>query len=469
MDKSNIKSIFVVGDIMLDSYFDGRVTRISPEAPIPIVKHSETTYSLGGAANVANNLAASGFNVRLFGLIGEDVEGNIFRSLVENSGIESGLLAACNGHTINKLRICSQGQQIVRVDFEDYFTETDGKALNSEVVEALNHCSLLILSDYAKGTLYDVNYLIKEAKLRGIPVLVDPKGMDFHKYRDASILTPNKSEFELIVGQCLTDADLKFKGQDLREKLNLEVLLVTLSERGMMLFEKDHAPLHISAIARDVVDVTGAGDTAIAWLARGLIAGLSVKQAVIRSNVASSIAVSKQGAQVVTLSEVIAKENEINEVSMPVELSEYVAECKVKGQSIVFTNGCFDILHEGHVTYLEEAKRYGDKLIVGINTDSSVKRLKGNLRPINSLESRVKVLRALSSVDYVVSFSDDTPIQLIKEITPDVLIKGGDYVSTEIIGGDYVEKNGGKVLTVDFVEGFSTSNLIDAISKSKLN
>jgi D-beta-D-heptose 7-phosphate kinase/D-beta-D-heptose 1-phosphate adenosyltransferase len=464
MDKSSTKSIFVVGDVMLDSYFDGRVTRISPEAPIPIVNHSETTYKLGGAANVAHNLAKSDVTVRLFGIVGEDVDGKILSSLVEKSGIESGLLVSANKRTINKLRICSQGQQIVRVDFEDYFIDIEAKALNSQVVEGLNHCSLLILSDYAKGTLHDINFLISEAKLRGVPVLVDPKGVDFDKYRDASILTPNKSEFELVVGQCLTDADLVFKGAELRGKLNLGALLVTLSEKGMMLFEKGRTPLHIPAISRDVVDVTGAGDTAIAWLARGLIAGLSVTQAVIRSNVASSLAVSKLGTHGVTLSEVIALESEINEVPMPEELSDYVSECRAKGQTIVFTNGCFDILHEGHVTYLEEAKRYGDKLIVGINTDSSVKRLKGHLRPINSLNSRVKVLKALSSVDFVVSFSQDTPIELIKEITPDVLVKGGDYIPKEIVGGDYVEKNGGKVLTIGFVEGFSTSKLIEAAS-----
>lgn len=464
MDKSSTKSIFVVGDIMLDSYFDGQVKRISPEAPIPIVNHSETTHKLGGAANVAHNLAKSDLTVRLFGIVGDDVDGKILSSLTEKSGIESSLLVSDSKRTIKKLRICSQGQQIVRVDFEDYFTDSEAKALNAQVLEGLNHCSLLILSDYAKGTLHDIQHLISEAKLRGVPILIDPKGVDFNKYRDASILTPNKSEFELVVGQCLTDVDLIYKGTELREKLNLDALVVTLSEKGMMLFENGYKPLHIPAISRDVVDVTGAGDTAIAWLARGLIAGFSITKAVIRSNVASSLAVSKLGAHVVSLSEVIALENEINEVPLPEELSDYVSECRAKGQTIVFTNGCFDILHEGHVTYLEEAKKYGDKLIVGINTDASVKRLKGDLRPINPLDSRVKVLKALSSVDLVVSFSDDTPIELIKKITPNVLVKGGDYISKEIIGGDHVEKNGGKVLTIDFVEGFSTSKLIEATS-----
>lgn len=465
MDTSLTKSIFVVGDVMLDSYFNGVVTRISPEAPIPIVKNNEITYKLGGAANVAHNLARSDLNVKLFGIVGEDSDGMILRSLVEKSGIESCLLSADNKCTIKKLRICSNGQQIVRVDFEDSFDDIAEKKLNSQVVEELNHCSLLILSDYAKGTLHDVNFLISEAKLRGVTVLVDPKGVDFDKYRDATILTPNKLEFELVAGQCFTEADMIYKGAALREKLNLEVLLVTLSEKGMMLFEKGCTPLHIPAISTDVLDVTGAGDTTIAWLARGLIAGLSVTQAVIRSNIASSIAVSKPGAHVVTLPEVIALESEINDVPNTEELSDYVSECRVKGLSIVFTNGCFDILHEGHVTYLEEAKRSGDKLIVGINSDSSVKSLKGHLRPINPIKSRIKVLKALSSVDFVVSFSEDTPIELIKKITPDVLVKGGDYTASEIVGSDHVKKYGGKVLTIPFVEGFSTSKLIEATSK----
>ena len=460
-----MKSIFVVGDIMLDSYYFGQALRVSPEAPIPVVNHIEISHKLGGAANVAHSLAASDINVRLFGVIGEDASAKILRDLLENSGIKSELIASSHSPTINKLRVYGGGQQIVRIDFEVVFPEEYGNALKLEVLDSLDNCSVLVLSDYAKGTLCNASDLIKEAKRRSIPVLVDPKGKDFDRYRQASILTPNKSEFEAIVGQCTSNKDLERKAQHLRENLDLEALIVTLSEQGMILVEKDCKPLHLAALARDVVDVTGAGDTVIAWIARGLMTGLNVKQAVTQANVASSIVVSKQGAQAVSLSEVLSEASKIKKVPPFVTLLELVSTWREKGQTIVFTNGCFDILHEGHVTYLEEARKCGDKLIVAINDDESVRRLKGDLRPINSLESRTKVLMALSSVDYVVSFSEDTPIELIKEITPDFLVKGGDYTSKEIVGSDYVQKNGGKVLTIDFVEGFSTSKLIETASK----
>ena len=460
------KAIFVVGDVMLDSYFSGRVNRISPEAPIPVLNHCETIYKLGGAANVANNLAHSDIKVRLFGLIGNDNDGCMVRSLVEKCGAESSLLVTKNSRTINKLRISSQGQQIVRVDFEDRFDRSDAEKLDQTIIEQLEACSLLILSDYAKGTLGNVEALIIQANLYGVPVLVDPKGSDFDKYCNATILTPNREEFEFIVGPCANYEEILSRGEELRARLNLNALLVTLSEDGMVLFEKDSEPFSISAIARDIVDVTGAGDTVVAWLARGLVGGKSLVESVIRANVASSIAVSKLGVSVVSLAEVINVENIAQSASTPIHLVDFVSACRSAGETIVFTNGCFDILHEGHVKYLEEAKKLGGKLIVGVNDDASVKRLKGETRPINAVSSRIKVLRALSCIDFVVSFSEETPICLIKEIGPDILVKGGDYLNKEIVGSDYVIERGGTVQTIDFLRGFSTSNIIDAMKLS---
>ena len=385
------------------------------------------------------------------------------RSLIEKAGVEHHLFEMENRKTIQKLRISSNRHQILRVDFEDEFTAFDSKVFNQKVIGELETCSLLIVSDYAKGTLGDIETLINEAKDRGIPVLVDPKGASFDKYRNATVLKPNRAEFELIVGRCANDAEICRKGEDLRRDLNLEALLLTLSDKGMLLFEKSKAPLAVPAITHEVVDVTGAGDTVIAWLARGLVVGKSLSESVVRANVASSIAVTKSGTSTISLSEVMACESLDLGHPAVFSLSEFVSARRAAGETIVFTNGCFDILHEGHIKYLEEAKKLGDRLIVAVNDDESVKALKGDSRPINSLSSRVSVLNALSSTDFIISFGDETPIALIKEISPDVLVKGGDYKDKEIVGSDYVLELDGIVRTIDFVQGFSTTTIIDAI------
>lgn len=466
MKKHNEKSIFVVGDVMLDSYFNGSVDRISPEAPVPVLHHSETINKLGGAGNVANNLAQLGSNVHLFGLIGNDTNGVVIRSLVERSGFESNLLEVENGQTINKLRIVSQGQQIVRVDFENDFNTVSSEQLSKLVTEQLGTCSLLILSDYGKGTLVDIKTLIRQANSCGVPVLIDPKGVDFDKYCNATILKPNKSEFELIVGKWDHIDEFFNKGEALRTQLNLNALLVTLSGDGMVLFEENSEPFSIPAKAHGIIDVTGAGDTALSWLAMGIVSGMSIADSAIRANVASSIAVSKPGAVAVSHAEVSMFENSLRNDFNRSTVKDFVSACRSRAQTIVFTNGCFDILHEGHVNLLEEAKRLGDNLVVGVNDDASVKRLKGDSRPINSLASRIKILEALSCVDFVIAFSEETPINLIKEVGPDILVKGGDYLNQEIVGSDFVIERGGKVHTLDFIDGFSTSNLIDAVKRS---
>lgn len=467
MEKHNRKSIFVVGDVMLDSYFNGSVDRISPEAPVPVLHHRETINKLGGAGNVANNLAQSGCSVHLFGLIGNDTNGSVIRSLLEKSGFESNLLEVASGKTINKLRIVSQGQQIVRVDFEDDFYKVNAEQLTQLVTEQLKTCSLLILSDYGKGTLSDIEALIRQANSYGIPVLIDPKGSNFDKYSNATILKPNKSEFELIVGEWDGIDQFFLKGEALRTQLNLDALLVTLSEDGMVLFEENAEPLSIPAEAHDIVDVTGAGDTVLSWLAMGMASGMSMADSAIRANVASSIAVSKFGATAVSQAEVSMAENFSQRRSSRTTVKDFVSACRSRAETIVFTNGCFDILHEGHVNLLEEAKGLGDKLVVGVNDDASVKRLKGDSRPINSLASRIKVLEALSSVDFAISFSEETPISLIKEICPDILVKGGDYLNQEIVGSDFVTERGGKVHILDFLDGFSSSHIIDAVKRSQ--
>tara|TARA_B100000925_G_scaffold291752_1_gene281186 strand:- start:5200 stop:6609 length:1410 start_codon:yes stop_codon:yes gene_type:complete len=456
------KYIFVVGDVMLDTYLSGTVGRISPEAPIPVLSHEETIYKLGGAANVANNLVHSDINVRLFGLIGNDKNGEILSELVKEFDAQTELIRVTDSITVNKLRISSQNQQIARVDFEKHFKEADSKKITGKVLKQLSECSLLILSDYGKGTLLDIETLIKNAKNLGIPVLIDPKGNNFDKYRDATVLKPNKKEFETIVGQCVDSENIMIKGEALRARLNLNALLVTLSEDGMVLFEENSEPCFVPVVKSEIVDVTGAGDTVIAWLARGIVSGMSILESAIRANLASSVAVTKLGATPVSLAELIKAENSLKDQSSAINLEDFLSFCKSKNEVIIFTNGCFDILHEGHVNYLQEAKKLGGKLIVGVNDDASVKRIKGKTRPINKLESRIKVLEALSSVDFVIPFAEETPLKLIKKINPDILVKGGDYSNKKVVGSKHVEDNGGKVVLVDFLEGFSTTNLIEA-------
>jgi D-beta-D-heptose 7-phosphate kinase/D-beta-D-heptose 1-phosphate adenosyltransferase len=325
----------------------------------------------------------------------------------------------------------------------------------------------VVLSDYAKGALADAQSLIRHARDRHVPILVDPKGTDFERYRGATALTPNLSEFEAVVGHCADDAVLLERGSALCERLDLDFLLVTRSERGMTLLVRGGAPVHLPAEAREVYDVTGAGDTVIAVLAAGIAAGADIAQAAAIANLAAGLVVRKLGVAHVTRAELQLALHQRGIGGRGVltreQAREFVREAQSRGERVVMTNGCFDILHVGHVTYLEEAKQLGDRLLVAVNDDASVARLKGASRPVNALEDRMAVLTGLASVDWVVPFGEDTPADLIAEIGPDVLVKGGDYRPDEIAGAASVRANGGEVRVLSYRAGRSTSALIDAI------
>lgn len=452
---------------MLDRYWQGPTSRISPEAPVPVVKVEQDELRPGGAANVALNAAALGSRVVLVGLVGDDAEAELLADRLAAHGVSSRFVPVPGSRTITKLRILSKHQQLIRLDFEDGFLSCDGSGILCNFEAALADAKVVVLSDYAKGVLRDAPALIGAACARGLPVVVDPKGSDFERYRGATLLTPNQSEFEAIVGRVVDDADLVAKGLALRDALDLEALLVTRSEKGMCLLQRGHAPVHLPTRTREVYDVTGAGDTVVAVLAAAMAAGESMHDAVALSNLAAGVVVGKVGTATVSPAELAMAMEE----HLPIQrgavaedlLLELVARARAAGERVVMTNGCFDILHAGHVTYLQQARALGDRLIVAVNDDDSVRRLKGETRPVNPLGARQTVLAALAAVDWVVPFSEDTPQRLICRICPDVLVKGGDYRIEDVAGGECVVAAGGEVKILTFVPGHSTSGMIATI------
>lgn len=466
--------VLVVGDLMLDRYWAGATSRISPEAPVPVVKVNEMTSRAGGAGNVALNIAALGSQVTLDGIVGDDEPGRILRDTLAQAGVSCAFQARTDVPTITKLRVLSRHQQLLRMDFEESLAAYGAAELSERFAAALDQCDVVVVSDYAKGTLAAVHQLVALARQAGKQVLVDPKGSDFAKYHGATLLTPNMSEFEMVVGPCHSEEELIAKGESLREQLALEALLITRSEKGMTLLRAGHDPLHLTALAREVFDVTGAGDTVISVLAAALAAGADLADATGLANLAAGIVVGKLGAATVSVAELrdsvrrhqAARPGERNGVLEEQALLAEVAHARELGERIVMTNGCFDILHAGHVGYLEQARRLGDRLIVAVNDDASVRHLKGPTRPIVPLARRMAVLAALRSVDWVVSFSEDTPRRLICEICPDVLVKGGDYLPEQIAGHDCVRENGGEVVVLDFEPGCSTSEIVAKIRDS---
>jgi len=442
----NKTHVLIVGDVMLDRYWHGVTSRISPEAPVPIVHVKQQQQCPGGAGNVALNIRALGGQVTVIGVTGKDEAADILTKQLTNNNIKCAFIRLENAPTVTKLRVLSRHQQLIRLDFEDNFSKNDVRLVSTKMQFYLDKVNVVILSDYGKGSLVDSATMIKCARMASKPILVDPKGNDFEKYRGATVITPNVAEFEAVVGHCSSETQLVEKGQNLRKHLDLDALLITRSQDGMTLLRENFPPLHLPTHAREVFDVTGAGDTVIATLATGLAGGLDWEAATQLANKAAGIAVSKLGAAAVSLAEL---------------------EPNSETETVVMTNGCFDILHAGHIQYLTQARQLGDRLIVAVNDDDSVRRLKGNSRPINSLKQRMIVLNALECVDSVVAFSEDTPEKLICQILPDILVKGGDYTVDQIAGSDCVLKNGGKVLTLDFVEGCSTSNIIERIGNNK--
>jgi D-beta-D-heptose 7-phosphate kinase/D-beta-D-heptose 1-phosphate adenosyltransferase len=458
--------VVVAGDVMLDQYLFGATSRISPEAPVPVVHVQKTDDRPGGAANVAVNLASLSVKTRLIGAVGDDAAANTLESLLAKHGIDCDFARVADRPTITKTRVQSRGQQLIRLDQENAADLRDS-ALVDAVGKALEGAGAVVLSDYGKGALTDVRKMIELCRKAGVPVLVDPKGRDFEKYRGATLLTPNQGEFEAVAGHCENDAELAARGWQMVEELELTALLVTRSEKGMMLLETGNEPVFLSTQAREVYDVTGAGDTVIATLAGALASGQSLASASALANIAAGLVVRKIGVATVTPGEIQVALHQRGQGGRGLvardELLVLVGEARARRERIVMTNGCFDILHAGHVAYLEEAKSLGDRLIVAVNDDDSVRRLKGESRPINALQDRMLVLAGLAAVDWVVPFSDDTPAALIAAVLPEVLVKGGDYQPEQIAGGREVLANGGEVRVLNFRDGHSTSRIIEKL------
>ena len=459
-------SVLVAGDVMLDRYLFGGTERISPEAPVPVVQVRETDDRAGGAANVAVNLASLGVDTTLVGMVGQDDEAVALKAVLERQNINCRFEAVANWPTTTKTRVQSRGQQLIRLDREEQ-GGSGGDALLSSLQQASKSAGAVVLSDYGKGALANVSAMIEHCRNANIPVFVDPKGSDFDKYRGATVLTPNQSEFESVAGVCDSDDELVARARTMISELELGALLVTRSEKGMLLVEASDEPVFLSTRAREVFDVTGAGDTVIAVLAGALASGESMAAAAALSNLAAGLVVRKIGVASVSPSEIRAALHQRGQggrgLVTEVELAVLVSEAKLQNESIVMTNGCFDFLHAGHVAYLEEAKSLGDRLVVAVNDDESVRRLKGDDRPVNALQDRMAVLAGLAAVDWVVPFSEDTPARLIQMMLPDVLVKGGDYRTDDIAGAKDVLSNGGEVRVLAFREGHSSSNIIDKL------
>lgn len=465
----NKTKILIVGDLMLDSYWKGNVSRVSAEAPIPIVHIGIQEDRAGGAGNVALNAAKLGANCHLIGLVGNDSVAERLEIILKENQVQYNLLKVDGLKTINKLRILSQSQQLLRLDFEDNFSSIDKNLLFDSFIEKLSFTDIVILSDYAKGTLNDIQVLIESAKVAEKRVIIDPKGNDFIRYKGAYIITPNFVEFEAVVGKCSSEQEIESRGFELLKSLELNAILITRGEHGMTLLEKGRPPFHLPTFAREVFDVTGAGDTVVASLGIALASGFNLTNAVKLANIAAGLVVGKVGTATLTSQELqeSLELNSLTTVSKIIQLSALKVEIKKYrdvGKKIVMTNGCFDILHPGHITLLEEARALGDYLIVAVNDDKSVQRLKGDLRPINDLSVRMRMLAALECVNWVVSFEEDTPENLYGLILPDILVKGGDYQEDEIIGGNAVKLAGGKVVVLNFIDGFSTTKFINRIN-----
>ncbi|MDP0589095.1 MAG: bifunctional D-glycero-beta-D-manno-heptose-7-phosphate kinase/D-glycero-beta-D-manno-heptose 1-phosphate adenylyltransferase HldE [Candidatus Endonucleobacter bathymodioli] len=461
-------SVLVIGDVMLDRYWHGVTSRISPEAPVPVVKIGQVEERPGGAGNVALNMASLGATVWLVAATGDDEAADTLNTQLKDAGVNCDFVRIPRVPTITKLRVMSQHQQLIRLDHEEPFKELTPEMIEIKAATLMDKVKVLVLSDYNKGTLQNYQTLISMASTRGIPVLIDPKGNDFSRYHGATIITPNMCEFESVVGPCKTEQELFDKGQALLRNLELEAMLITRSEQGMTLIRREEAELHLPARAREVFDVTGAGDTVISVLASALAVNNSVPQAASLANLAAGIVVGKLGTATVSMPE-LRRELNIHQgaggrgIVTTAQLKLAIEDARDHGEKIVFTNGCFDILHAGHVSYLKQARKQGDRLIVALNDDQSVTRLKGHDRPINSIGRRQAVIAGLESVDWVISFNEDTPENLLRQIKPDVLVKGGDYSLDEVVGAPIVCEYGGDVKVLKFIDSCSTTDIVDKI------
>lgn len=463
--------ILCLGDVMLDDFVYGEVTRISPEAPVPVLQQGSSQQMPGGAANTARNLAALGVKTRLISIVGDDRAGEKLRDLLtEVPNIDTHLFVDPDGTTTQKIRLISGGQQLLRLDrdAENIGDRIDMEDVLAAVPEAAEGATAILISDYAKGVVSAdlIGAVLQAGFENNIPVIVDPKGNDIARYGPVDLLKPNAKELSLMVDMPTgTDDEIEVALAMAMELSTAKAILVTRAAQGLSYIERGGDVVHRSGIARDVFDVSGAGDTALAALGLALSAGASLDTAADLSLLASGLAVEKPGTAVLSQAELLAT-GETTTFDLQ-GISAKAEEWRASGQSIGFTNGCFDILHPGHLRVLEEAKARCGRLIVGLNSDASVARLKGPQRPINDQAARARLLAGLSAVDGVVIFEDDTPASLISALMPDLLVKGGDYTADTIIGADTVLGAGGEVYIVPLLEGFSTTAMIEKTNQNE--
>lgn len=470
----NQAHVVVVGDVMVDRYWHGNASRVSQEAPVPVVDVGRVEDRPGGAANVALNIAALGAACTLIGVVGDDAAAESLRQTLGAAGVNCEFIVAQEFSTITKVRVISQQQQVLRADFETTVPRLAADDVAYRLASVLRiaaqekrEVNSLVLEDYEKGTLVDPAGLIKQAKDAKVPVVVDPKHKPLSAWAGAAVVKPNEQELRQWLVPWPSDADLPAELERLRHENSLGALVLTRGSVGVVVADGAAVPLQIPARQVDVFDVTGAGDTVAATLAAAIAGGLGVRPATRLANLAASIAVTRTGTVAVSAPELRAlaqAEARSDRGLLKLEqLLEFADRARANKQSIVFTNGCFDILHAGHVAYLEEARALGDRLVVAINADDSVTRLKGDGRPVNSLQRRAAVLAALSAVDWVVSFAEDTPENLLRVLKPEVLVKGGDYTPNTVVGAEIVREYGGEVAVLSLVDGVSTTTIVDKL------
>lgn len=464
LDDAAGRTVACVGDIMLDRYVYGEVSRVSPEAPIPVLRTTRTVMMPGGVGNVARNVAALGGVARLGAVIGDDLAGATLTDIVKSTGgLEDFLHRSTTDTTTVKTRFVASGQQLLRQDDDASGVQTFRDK------RVFSYASVVLLSDYAKGVVDDG--VIAEALKSGVAVVVDPKGRDFARYGAVDLIKPNAAELAAATGlPTATDSEIEAALERALETTTAKAIVVTRAGKGMSLAIRGAPVQHFPGRAREVYDVSGAGDTCLAALGLAMAAGRSLEDAVLFAILASGVVVGKSGTAVVTPQELIEAEMRQHagaasaKVSPIDELAEVVESWRAQGLRIGFTNGCFDILHRGHVAYLNQARSWCDRLVVALNTDASVRRLKGEGRPVNDLDSRAAVIGGLASVDRVTSFDDPTPLALIERLRPDVLVKGADYTREGVVGGDLVESWGGEVRLATFTDGFSTTRTIEKMT-----
>ena len=463
--------VLIVGDLILDRYVEGNAVKVSPEAPVLVFESLSQSFRLGGAANVAANIVSLGGKAAVLGVVGEDTGAEQLRDMMQEQGLETGfVLTDPTRPTIRKTRYVSKTHQVLRVD-EERRDPIGGDALRqacAQVRKELPGFQGVILSDYAKGMLTKelIQTVVETARAHRIPVLVDPKGADYARYKGVTLVTPNREEAEQATGMKIRkDQDLDQAAQMLMETADLQAAVITLGKDGIFFRNRAGERKHLPTEARSVFDVTGAGDTVVAVLGYCLAEGVPLVESIRLANAAAGIVVGRFGTAAVTRPEILALEGAAGhgKIVERADLHTVVARLRGDGRRIVFTNGCFDLLHPGHVDYLRQSRSYGDVLMVGINSDASIQRLKGKSRPICPLVDRMEMLAALEAVDFVVPFDEDTPEALIREVSPQVLIKGEDWKDKGVVGREWVESHGGRVALITLKQGYSTTALIQRI------